>query len=46
MEHTIRRVRVFQAVTQVNRHGRTRHEDRVRAIAGLVNRLIDAGPAN
>jgi hypothetical protein len=44
VEHTIRRVRVFQSVTQVNRHGRTRHEDRVRAVAGLVNRLIDAGP--
>jgi hypothetical protein len=25
----------------VNRHGRQRHEDRVRAVAGLVNRLID-----
>jgi hypothetical protein len=42
VEHTIRRLRVFQAVTQVNRHGRKKHEDRVRAIAGLVNRLIDA----
>lgn len=42
VEHTIRRVRIFQSVTQVNRHGRTRHEDRVRAVAGLVNRLIDA----
>ncbi len=44
MEHTIRRLRIFQAVTQVNRHGRTRHEDRVRAVAGVVNRLIDARP--
>ena len=44
VEHTIRRVRIFQAVTQVNRHGRQRHEDRVRAVAGLVNRLIDARP--
>lgn len=42
VEHTIRRVRIFQAVTQVNRHGRTGHENRVRAVAGLVNRLIDA----
>lgn len=41
VEHTIRRVRIFQAVTQVNRHGRHKHEDRVRAVAGLVNRLID-----
>lgn len=44
VEHTIRRVRVFQAVTRVNRHGRTGHENRVRAVAGLVNRLIDARP--
>ena len=42
--HTTRRVRIFQAVTQVNRHGRQKHEDRVRAVAGLVNRLIDARP--
>ena len=40
--HAIRRLRVFQALTQVNRHGRRRHEHRVRAVAGLVNRLIDA----
>lgn len=44
VEHTIRRLRVFQALTQVNRHGRKRHEHRVRAVAGLVNRLIDARP--
>ena len=42
VEHTIRRLRVFQALTQVNRHGRKRHEHRVRAVAGLVNRMIDA----
>jgi hypothetical protein len=42
VEHTIRRLRVFQALTQVNRHGRKRHEVRVRAVAGLVNRMIDA----
>lgn len=42
VEHAIRRLRVFQALTQVNRHGRRRHEQRVRAVAGLVNRLIDA----
>ena len=46
VEHTIRRLRVFQALTQVNRHGRKRHEVRVRAVAGLVNRMIDARPAN
>jgi hypothetical protein len=44
VEHTIRRLRVFQALTQVNRHGRAKHEHRVRAVAGLVNRLIDARP--
>jgi hypothetical protein len=44
VEHTIRRLRVFQALTQVNRHGRTKHENRVRAVAGLVNRMIDARP--
>jgi hypothetical protein len=45
VEHTIRRVRVFQALTQVNRHGRKKHEHRVRAVAGLVNRMIDARAA-
>ena len=45
VEHTIRRLRVFQALTQVNRHGRKRHEHRVRAVAGLVNRMIDAKTA-
>lgn len=44
VEHTIRRPRVFRALTQVNRHGRTKHENRVRAVAGLVNRMIDARP--
>ena len=44
VEHTIRRLRVFQALTQVNRHGRKKHEQRVRAVAGLVNRMIDARP--
>jgi hypothetical protein len=45
VEHTIRRLRVFQALTQVNRHGRKKHEHRVRAVAGLVNRMIDAQPS-
>jgi hypothetical protein len=45
VEHTIGRLRVFQCLTQVNRHGRTKHEVRVRAVAGLVNRLIDARTA-
>lgn len=41
VEHAIGRMRRFQAITQVNRHGRTGHATRVRAIAGLVNRMID-----
>jgi hypothetical protein len=45
VEHTTRRVRVFRALTRVNRHGRTGDEVRVRAVAGLANRLIDARPA-
>lgn len=45
VEHTIRRLRVFQSLTQVNRHRRKKHEYRVRAVAGLVNRMIDARPA-
>ena len=45
VEHTIGRLRVFQALTPVNRHGRKKHEVRVRAVAGLVNRLIDARAA-
>ena len=45
VEHTIRRLRVFQALTQVNRHGRKKHEVRVRAVAGLVNRLLEARAA-
>lgn len=45
VEHTIGRLRVFQARTQANRHGRKKHEVRVRAVAGLVNRLIDARAA-
>ena len=41
VEHTIGRLRRFRAVAEVNRHGRTGHAMRVRAIAGLVNRMID-----
>ena len=40
-EHTIRRVRVFEAVTQPDRHHRRGHTPRVRAVAGLVNRQLD-----
>src|SRR5262245_5559500 len=41
VEHAIGRLRRFQALSQVNRHGRGGHEARVRAVAGLVNRMLD-----
>jgi hypothetical protein len=43
VEHGICRLRSFRAVAHVNRHGRDRkgHAARVRAIAGLVNRMLD-----
>jgi hypothetical protein len=41
VEHGIGRLRRFQALSAVNRHGRRRHEARVRAVAGLVNRMLD-----
>ena len=42
VEHGIGRLRRFAAVSHVNRHRRKGHAVRVRAIAGLVNRLLDA----
>ena len=39
--HAIGRLRRFQALSAVNRHGRKGHEARVRAVAGLVNRMLD-----
>src|SRR3954470_15575430 len=42
VEHAIGRLRRFRAVAHVNRHRRKAHAVRVRAIAGLVNRMIDA----
>ena len=42
VEHAIGRLRRYQAITQVDRHGRKGHAPRVRAIAGLVNRMLDA----
>jgi hypothetical protein len=39
VEHTIGRMRCFQAVTQRDRHHR-RHTGRVGAVAGLVNRCL------
>jgi len=41
VEHAIARLRRYQALTAVNRHGRQGHAARVRAVAGLVNRLLD-----
>jgi hypothetical protein len=41
VEHAIARLRRYQALTAVNRHGRKGHAARVRAVAGLVNRMLD-----
>jgi hypothetical protein len=41
VEHGIGRLRRYQALSQVNRHGRRGHTARVRAVAGLVNRMLD-----
>ena len=38
MEHSINRLRRYQALSQVDRHHRRNHTARVRAVAGLVNR--------
>jgi len=40
VEHTIGRMRRFQAITQRDRHHRRQHTARTRAIAGLVNRHL------
>lgn len=41
VEHALARLRRFHAVTDVNRHRRQGHAMRVRAVAGLVNRMLD-----
>jgi hypothetical protein len=41
VEHALARLRRFRAVTDVNRHPREGHAMRVRASAGLVNRMLD-----
>lgn len=41
VEHAIGRLRRYQALTAVNRHGRKGHAARVRAVAGLVNQMLD-----
>jgi len=42
VEHTIGRARRYQAVTAPDRHHRKGHTERVRAVAGLVNRQLAA----
>jgi DDE superfamily endonuclease/Helix-turn-helix of DDE superfamily endonuclease len=41
VEHTIGRLRRFQALSQTDRHFRRNHTARTRAVAGLVNRMLD-----
>jgi DDE superfamily endonuclease/Helix-turn-helix of DDE superfamily endonuclease len=41
VEHSIGRLRRYQALSQVDRHHRQGHTARVRAVAGLVNRMLD-----
>lgn len=41
VEHALARLRRFRAVTDLNRHRRRGHAMRVRACAGLVNRMLD-----
>ncbi len=43
VEHAIGRLRRFRSLAHVNRHRRTGHAARVRAVAGLVNRMLPAG---
>jgi hypothetical protein len=45
VEHTIRRLRVYESLTQVDRHHRKGHTARVVAVAGLVNRQLAAHAA-
>ena len=40
VEHTIGRLRRYQALSQLDRHHRQGHTARVRAVAGLVNRQL------
>jgi hypothetical protein len=41
VEHGLARRRRYQALSQVDRHRRKGHAARVRAVAGLVNRMLD-----
>ena len=40
VEHGIGRLRRYQALTHTDRHFRKGHTARVRAVAGLVNRML------
>ena len=40
VEHTIGRLRSYQALSQTDRHHRRQHSARTRAVAGLVNRQL------
>jgi hypothetical protein len=42
VEHTIGRIRRYQSLSQSDRHHRKNHTQRVRAVAGLVNRQLRA----
>ena len=42
VEHTIGRLRNYQALTQSDRHHRKLHTERVQAVSGLANRQIEA----
>jgi hypothetical protein len=46
VEHGINRLRRYQSLSQVNRHRRRLHAARVRAVAGLVNRMLDHSNPN
>jgi hypothetical protein len=41
VEHAIGRLRHFRCLAEADRHHRGGHTERVRAVAGLVNRLLD-----
>lgn len=41
-EHTLRQMRCYQSITQMDRHHRQMHTERVTAIAGIVNRKMHA----
>jgi len=44
VEHRIGRLRRYQALTHTDRHFRKGHSARVRAVAGLVNRMLQLKP--